>query len=256
MIYTIKQLADISGVTPRTLRFYDKINLLNPAYTDKNNYRYYEEEQLLILQQILFYRELDFSLKDIQTILSKNNFSKISSLNTHKMLLQEKLQKLNHMLKTIDKTVLHLRGEIAMQVEEFFDPIRLRDNQIQKEYAKYLVGHDILTQEEMDASFEKIKSWTKKDFDKFKSDGDKFYKKMAAAIDANIKADSSHVQNLVHKHYLLIKPLWQFNQTSYLKLANAYLQDKNFNEFCTLYHPKLCKFIVEAMQYYAKNSLT
>lgn len=68
MVYTIKQLADISGVSSRTLRFYDEINLLNPAYIDTNNYRYYEEEQLLILQQILFYRELDFSLKDIQTI--------------------------------------------------------------------------------------------------------------------------------------------------------------------------------------------
>lgn len=255
MAYTIKQLANISGVSTRTLRFYDEVDLLKPAYIDVNNYRYYEEEQLLMLQQILFYRELDFSLKDIQAILSKNNFNKISSLNTHKVLLQEKSQKLNHMLKTIDKTVLHLRGEIAMQVEEFFDPMRLRNSQVQHEYAKYLVNHNVLTQKEMDESFEKISSWTQEDFDKFKGDGDKFYRKMAVAIDANIKADNSHVQNLVHEHYLLIKPLWEFNQTSYLNLANAYKQDKNFIKFCSLYHPKLCELIVEAMQYYAKNSL-
>lgn len=256
MAYTIKQLANISGVSTRTLRFYDEIDLLKPAYIDVNNYRFYEEEQLLILQQILFYRELDFSLKDIQAILSKDNFNKITSLNTHKMLLQEKLQKLNRMLKTIDKTVLHLRGEIAMQVEEFFDPMRLRNNKIQQEYTKYLVEHNVLTQKEMDESFEKISSWTQEDFDKFKGDGDTFYREMAAAIDANFKADSSHVQSLVHNFYLLIKPLWKFNQKSYLNLANAYKQDKNFIKFCSLYHPRLCEFIVEAMQYYAKNSLT
>lgn len=62
MRYTVNKLAKLSGVSPRTLRFYDKIDLLKPAFYGDNQYRYYEEEQLLMLQQILFFRELGFPL--------------------------------------------------------------------------------------------------------------------------------------------------------------------------------------------------
>lgn len=65
MAYTVNKLAKCSGVSARTLRFYDEIGLLKPAYVGDNDYRYYEEEQLLMLQQILFYRELGFPLNDI-----------------------------------------------------------------------------------------------------------------------------------------------------------------------------------------------
>src|SRR3990167_4504148 len=164
MAYTVKQLAKLSGVSTRTLRFYDEIGLLKPAYYGENKYRFYEEEQLLLLQQILFYRELDFSLQDIQAVLSNDAFDKISSLHTHKSLLEAKSQRMNNMLKTIDKTILHLRGELAMQVEEFFDPIRLRNADIQKEYETYLIGKGILTQEEMDVSWDKLQSWTQADW--------------------------------------------------------------------------------------------
>jgi DNA-binding transcriptional MerR regulator len=58
MQYTVNKLAKLSGVSPRTLRFYDEIDLLKPSFYGDNQYRYYEEEQLLMLQQILFFREL------------------------------------------------------------------------------------------------------------------------------------------------------------------------------------------------------
>jgi DNA-binding transcriptional MerR regulator len=73
MSYRVKGLAELSGVTIRTLRWYDTIGLLKPAYHGANGYRYYEEEQLLRLQQILFFRELGFSLKDIQKILEADS---------------------------------------------------------------------------------------------------------------------------------------------------------------------------------------
>src|ERR1700722_19137187 len=87
MAYTVKKLARISGISIRTLRFYDEIGLLKPAYYGNNNYRYYEEEQLLMLQQILFYRELGFSLNDIQKIISSDDFNKIDVLISHKQVL-------------------------------------------------------------------------------------------------------------------------------------------------------------------------
>ena len=73
MKYTVNKLAKISGVSSRTLRFYDEIDLLKPAFYGDNQYRYYEEEQLLMLQQILFFRELGFPLNDIQRIISRGS---------------------------------------------------------------------------------------------------------------------------------------------------------------------------------------
>ncbi len=74
MAYTVKKLAEISGVSIRTLHFYDEVGLLKPAYHGSNGYRFYEEEQLLILQQILFFRELGFELKQIQKHSWKKGF--------------------------------------------------------------------------------------------------------------------------------------------------------------------------------------
>jgi len=120
MSYTVKKLARLSGISIRTLRFYDKIGLLNPAYYGDNNYRYYEEEQVLMLQQILFYRELGFSLNDIQGIINSDDFNKIDALISHKRVLAQSLDRTKQLIKTIDQTIAHLRGIIAMRDEELF----------------------------------------------------------------------------------------------------------------------------------------
>src|SRR5471030_3323158 len=93
MSYTVKKLAKLSGLSIRTLRFYDTIGLLKPAYYGDNNYRYYEDEQILMLQQILFYRELGFSLNDIQRIISSDEFNKIDALISHKQILAQSLDR-------------------------------------------------------------------------------------------------------------------------------------------------------------------
>ena len=90
--YTVKQLANYSGVSARTLRFYDKIGLLSPAYYAENGYRYYGKKELLNLQQILFFRELGFKLSDIKTIVTQNEFDRVKSLQKHKIYLLEKIQ--------------------------------------------------------------------------------------------------------------------------------------------------------------------
>src|ERR1700758_607616 len=99
MAYTVNKLAKISGISIRTLRFYDEIGLLKPAYYGDNSYRYYEEEQLLMLQQILFYRELSFPLNDIQRIVSSDDFNKIDALNSHKQVLVQNLDRTKKLIK-------------------------------------------------------------------------------------------------------------------------------------------------------------
>src|SRR5215208_2492183 len=91
MAYTVKQVAAISGVSVRTLHFYDETGLLKPAYHGANGYRFYEEPQLLTLQQILFYRELGLGLKEILRILGRADFEKIAALESHRRVLEGNL---------------------------------------------------------------------------------------------------------------------------------------------------------------------
>ena len=90
MAYTVKKLAEVSGVSVRTLHFYDEIGLLAPAYVGDNGYRYYEEEQLLMLQQILFFREIGFELKQRRDVLNQSDFDKLQALKTHRQVLAGK----------------------------------------------------------------------------------------------------------------------------------------------------------------------
>src|SRR6201998_162628 len=110
MAFTVKQVAEMSGVSVRTLHFYDETGLLKPAYYGRNGYRFYEEPQLLTLQQILFYRELGFGLKQIQRVLGRPNFQKLAALQTHRKALQEKVARPRQLTDTIDKTIQHLKG--------------------------------------------------------------------------------------------------------------------------------------------------
>ena len=107
----------------------------------------------------------------------------------------------------------------------------------------------------MDQSWAKIKHWDQSDWDRFKTEGNTFYKDMVEAMHSELSPDSSPVQDLVNKQYLLIAPLWTFNQASYIKLAESYREDANFRKFCDLFHPELLEFIVEAMCVYARKKL-
>src|ERR1041385_1378747 len=120
MAYTVKQLAVMSGVTVRTLHFYDEMALLKPAYTAANGYRMYEEPQLLMLQQILFYRELGFELKRIKKILSQRKFEKVAALKSHRQVLEKNVTRTRTLIETIDKTVGHLKRKKKMKSEEMF----------------------------------------------------------------------------------------------------------------------------------------
>src|SRR5437660_8142883 len=120
MAYTVKQVAAMSGVSVRTLHFYDETGLLKPAYHGANGYRFYEEAQLLTLQQILFYRELGFELKQIKRILGRADFEKVAALQSHREVLQENLARTQTLIETIDKTIQHLKGTKKMKNEEMF----------------------------------------------------------------------------------------------------------------------------------------
>src|SRR5436189_2068925 len=105
MAYTVKRVAAMSGVSVRTLHFYDETGLLKPSYCGANGYRFYEEPQLLMLQQILFYRELGFELKQIRRILRRRGFQKVAALRSHRKVLEQNLARTHRLIATIDKTI-------------------------------------------------------------------------------------------------------------------------------------------------------
>ena len=109
----IKEFARLSGVSVRTLHYYDEIGLLRPAAVDgQTGYRYYDEASLLRMQEILFYRELDFPLKSIVEILSSPHYNKEEALMEQRELLRLKKERLERLMEAIDGA---LRGENVMK---------------------------------------------------------------------------------------------------------------------------------------------
>ena len=116
----IKEFARFTGVSVRTLHYYDEIGLLQPAYVDKaTGYRFYNEESLLRMQEILFYRELDFSLKSIAEILSSPDYDKRKSLEEQKILLTLKKERLERLIVSIDGAMKGMNVMRAFDNSEF-----------------------------------------------------------------------------------------------------------------------------------------
>jgi len=129
MAYTVKQVAGLSGVSVRTLHFYDEVGLLKPAYLSASGYRYYEEPQLLSLQQILFYRELGLELREIKNILVRDDFERANALESHRLLLKEKLARTQILISTINKTLEHVRGTKKMSSKDMFTGFKIASGQ-------------------------------------------------------------------------------------------------------------------------------
>lgn len=251
MTYTVKRLAELSGVTVRTLHHYDRIGLLHPAYLGDNNYRYYDEEQLLILQQILFYRELGMSLDDIKRILKSSGFSKIKALNAHKEILKMEFDRIKQMIKTIDKTIKHLEGEITMKDEELFYGF---DSPKQKKYEKYLVETGVCTEEQIEESREKGKNL---DWDAIKIRWDQLFKDYVDAIQKNLSPASPQVQKLAHKQFDILSYINMGTPTKeyFVGLTQQYHSHPDWLKMFNKYHPKLLEFICEAMKTFADREL-
>ncbi len=254
MRYTVKKLAKISGVSVRTLHWYDEIGLLKPADYFPNGYRYYEEEQLLVLQQILFFRELGFKLNDIQKMLTSNDFDKIKALYAHKSTLEESVNRTNTLINTIEKTILHLRGKKTMADKDLYAGF---DMAKQKEYEDYLVKyHGTVAEDLIHECKKKTMKWGTKEWDDVKNEGNEIYKALADCIDRKISPRSAEVQVLVHKHYQMTERFYTVSKDVYMGLAQLYCEHPGFKKFFVAHHPKLTEFIAEAMRVYVAKNIT
>jgi DNA-binding transcriptional MerR regulator len=252
MAYTVKEVAVLSGVSRRTLHFYDEAGLLKPAYHGGNGYRYYEEPQLLMLQQILFYRELGFELKQIKRILGRRDFEKIAALESHRKVLRKNLARTRKLIQTIDKTIEHLKGKTKMKTEELFAGF---DAEQQAKHEQYLVDRfGKGTQQNIAQSKARLKNWKKADWEKSGAEFNAICQNLVAAMERKLAADSREVQRIIRHHFEWLKQFWTPNRESYAGHSEL-IVDSELRKAYEAYDPRLPEFASAAMKAFAETEL-
>ena len=245
-MYTVKQLSKLAGVSVRTLHYYDEIGLLKPSWLGGNGYRHYEEEALLELQQILFYRELDLSLAEIKSVLGCPDFNVLTALESHKEALQGRVQRLNHLIQTVDNTIDHLKGNEAMNAKGLFEGFSEEE---QEKYA--LEAEQMYDPETVRASNRKWKAYTPAEKDRILADGKTIYLDLVKAMPKG--AASPEVQALIAHWHQNMQNFWSPNDEQLVGLANGYSEDARFRVNFDKIHPKLAGFMREAVKAYVQN---
>jgi DNA-binding transcriptional MerR regulator len=134
--YTVKQLASMSGVSVRTLHYYDEIGLLKPAAIGANGYRYYGREDLLRLQQILLHRELGLPLDTIATLLESGSAQRVERLRDYRQQLVLRITRHNELIATVDRTIASLEGKDGMRAANLYKGFSAKK---QAQYEEWIV---------------------------------------------------------------------------------------------------------------------
>ena len=246
MVYTVKQLADLAGVSIRTLHYYDEIGLLKPTSYGENGYRNYDEQAVLRLQQILFFRELDFSLDEIKDILDRPEFDVLNALQAHKEALQQKAVRLNRLINTVDNTILHLKGELEMNQKNFFEGF---SEEKQKEYeqeARQRYG-DASVQESVD----RWNRYTPEQKAKIKAESEAIYRDVLANMDNGY--DSAEVQQAIARWHQHLRYFYEPSYERLMGLAQLYTEHPDFVATYQKMHPDMPQFLYKAIEFYCKD---
>lgn len=241
--YTVKQLAKIAGVSPRTLHYYDEIGLLKPSRIASNGYRHYDEDAMLRLQQILFFRELDFSLADIQQTLDQPQFDMIQALSAHRENLYGQLAHLEKLLATIDHTISHIKGEIKMKPDEIFEPFSEEKQKAYEEEVRQRYGD-----KELKVSQQRWGSYSKEKRQQIIDEGHRNYLDIANNMAKGF--DSPEVQELVHRWHQHLHYFYDPTNHVLRGLADMYVNDPAFRQTFDKIHPDLAEFMRKAVTFY------
>ncbi len=245
-MFTVKQLSKMAGVTPRTLHHYDDIGLLKPSRVGDNGYRYYGEEALLRLQQILFYRELDMPLEEIRKIMGRRDFDVLKALEIHKESLSKQMERTKRLLVTVDNTINYLKGEKMMSDENFFEGFS------EEEQEKYALEAEQLYDPEMvRESNRKWKAYSAAKKEAIMAEGSAIYKDMIAIMPKG--AGSVEAQAVVERWRKHMDYFWTPNLEQLLGLANGYNDDPKFKANFDKMHPDLAEFMGQAVKVYVTS---
>jgi DNA-binding transcriptional MerR regulator len=244
-MYTVKQLSDLAGVSVRTLHYYDAIGLLKPEQVRDNGYRYYGNESLLRLQQILFFKELDFSLEDIAEIVGNPDFDMIGALRTHKSALQQRVQRLNKLIHTVDQTIEHINGSQAVEQKDLFAAFTDEQQAVYEKEAYQRWG---------DSVKESSLRWKSHSAEKraaIMREGSVIYTDLVAHLES--APDNPEVQTIIARWHQHLRYFYEPTPDVLLGLANAYSDDPAFAEFFTKIHPDLAAYFKLAVPIYVES---
>lgn len=248
MIYTVHQLSKLAHVSIRTLHYYDEINLLKPSFVRPNGYRCYEEKELMKLQQILFFRELDFSLEHIKEIFASPRFNPVEALKDQEKLLTLKKNRLDGLLVTIHNTILSMKKTQQINTHQLYDSFNENDMEKYKEEARQRWGHT----EAYKQSITRTKHWTKKDYVRVKEENEKLIQALIVAMPKGIESDE--VQKLVALHHQGITKFYDCSYAMYRGLGKMYVEDIRFTKNYDKFKPGLADFLCRAIQYYCDQA--
>ena len=238
----IKEFADFTGVSVRTLHYYDEIGLLSPAYVDEHTgYRYYDENSLLRMQEILFYRELDFSLKSIGEILSSPDYDTSKALREQKKLLILKKERLERLISAVDDA---MKGENVMNA---FDNSEFEQY---KDEAKAKWGQTDAYKEHA----EKTKEYSKEKWNNLIEEMNAFFAEFAVCRKNEEGPDSAEAQSLVKKlQNHITENYYHCTDEILAGLGQMYVLDERFKKNIDKHGEGTAEFVCEAIKVYCKK---
>ena len=248
----INEVAKLSGVSIRTLHYYDEIGLLSPSKDEVSNYRLYTEKDLDILQQILFFRELQYPLVHIKQILTDESFDLIESLMRQKEQLLNKQKQLEQIVSLIDKTIKTKRGDSTMSNEEKFNAFK--QNLIEQNEESY--GEEIRQQygeESVLASYGKLKEMTEDQYEAVKQLELQLFNRLKEGLEVQSPTKDLMLEIAeLHKRWLSF--YWvKYSESAHAGLAHMYLLDERFTQYYDdRVMPGATKLLVDCIHLYTK----
>jgi len=243
MDYSISQLAKLAGVSVRTLHHYDDVGLLKPSHVKPNGYRCYEEPELIKLQQILFFKELEFSLEQIKAMMEAPGFDVAEALNDQRRLLEMKRERLDRLLSTIDRTIVDVKEGNEMTAGELYGSFTREQIEEYKKEVREKWGS-----KELEQSEERTRHWTPADYARVQEEGAAILRKIVPLMDKG-PADAA-VQEQIEKYFQQICKFYDCTLEIFRGLGEMYVSDERFAAYFRNFDDGLPAFMRDAMAVY------
>jgi DNA-binding transcriptional MerR regulator len=243
--YTIGQLARMAGVTVRTLHHYHHIRLLRPAARTEAGYRLYRQDDLLRLQQILFYKELDLPLDEIRQILDDPSFDPLQALAHHRQVLRGRMERLARLLDTIDSTIDRLtEADMTLTDEELYAGFTPEQIERYQREAREMYDPALVAESER-----RVRQMTREQWTALQAEGDEVTRGLAALMDR--PPGDPEVQALIARHHAWLEHFYPASAELYAGLGQGYATHPDFRAFYDRYRTDLADFMAAAMAHYA-----
>lgn len=238
----VKEIADLVGISVRTLHHYDDIGLLKPHKTTDAGYRVYAQDEIDLLQHILFFKELGFPLKQIKDIVHDPHFDQAEALHHHRKMLVNKKENIGKMIQTIDQSIAHLRGDGPMENKDKFTSFDFRHNPYEQE------ARDRWGDKAVDTSNENVKEM---DTEQIETDMNELFRQLAAIRHEDPASEIA--QKEIEKWYTLLNTFGTYSLEAFKGLGDMYVADVRFTKNIDQFGDGLATFMCEAMDVFAEN---